>query len=111
MSLHSRLRALEAGLTPAGPCFWGVFVRLLGPERFCEVYPSAPDQVLHRVPLLLQLLQRGLEFLLAEGVELQALDDAEVRLAVAATGVAEDHPGRHAVLALRDDGGADPPGS
>jgi len=33
-----------------------------------------------------------LEFLLAEGVELQAFDDGEIAFAVALGGVAEDEP-------------------
>src|SRR5262249_37890897 len=42
------------------------------------------------------------------GVELEALDDREGRLAAAAAGIAEDQARRHTVFTLRDDGGTDP---
>src|SRR5262245_10799491 len=66
------------------------------------------QQILDGVLLLLKLLQRRLELLLTEGVELQAVDDREVAPAVGAAWIAEHEAGRHAVLALRHRGDADP---
>src|SRR5581483_623334 len=69
---------------------------------------STAEQVLYGLLLLLQLLQRLIEFLLAEGVELQAVHDLERSLAIGAGGVAENQARRDAVFALGYEGDADP---
>src|SRR5262249_43561378 len=85
-----------------------ISTRKLRKTTICTLSCSSPKKITYRVPLLLKLFQGRLELLLSVCIQLDALDYAEIALAVAAAGVAEDQSLRHAVFTLGNHRGAYP---
>ena len=63
------------------------------------------EQIADRVALVLQLLQRDLELLLSEGIQLDAFDRQVIALAIGAARVAKHYTGWHTIFSLGNRGG------